>query len=288
MPDHTGKPILRTSFWLSSAWIILMVICALCADFLPLPGYDHIHWNHIEVPPGTSVKSDETPGNTVFLLGTDTMGRDLLSRLVFGARISLTIGLSVPLIGLVLGSIFGISAGFYQGKTDSVIMSVMDTILAFPGIILLLAVAYGLGPGLKNLIIALGILATPTFSRVARAATLKYANQDFVLASRMTGQSDIQIILHDILPNIIVPAALYALMGVGYVITAEGVLSFLGLGIPEPVPSWGKMIAEGKDVLALSPYISLIPSFFLFLTILSFNLLGDCLRERFETKGAQL
>ncbi len=288
MPDHNTKPALRTSFWLCATWIMLMVICALCADLFPLPRFDHIHWDHIEVAPGTSVKSDGAQDNTVFVLGTDTMGRDLLSRLVFGSRISLTIGLSVPFIGLVLGSILGISAGFYRGKTDSVIMSVMDTILAFPGVILLLAVAYGLGPGLKNLIIALGILATPSFSRVARAATLKYANQDFVLASRMTGQSDIQIILHDILPNVIVPAALYALMIVGYVITAEGVLSFLGLGIPEPVPSWGKMIAEGKDVLALSPFISLIPSFFMFLTILSFNLLGDCLRERFDKKGGQL
>jgi peptide/nickel transport system permease protein len=295
MSDQTRKKALRISFVLSGIWIGLVIVCALCADILPLPGFDRIDWDHMAAPPGTCVQNSvqeynqgRAPRTIFYLMGTDTLGRDILTRLIFGARISLAIGLSVPLTGLLVGTGFGMVAGFYKGKADNIIMAVMDTVLAFPGIILLLAITYTIGPGLKNLIFAMGILVTPSFSRIARANTIKFVEQDFVPASKMMGHSDLYIMVHELLPNVIVPVALYALMIVGYIITAEGVLSFLGFGIPEPFPSWGKMIAEGKDLLDQAPFISLIPSFIMFLTILSFNLLGDCLREHIETKEAQL
>ncbi len=295
MSDRNQKVSHRLSFWLSSIWIILTIVCALCAGLLPLPEFDHMDWNNMASPPGTRAEisspnthDDGIPEDIIYLLGTDTMGRDILTRLIFGARISLIIGLSVPAIGLILGTTLGMLAGYYRGKVESIIMAVMDTILAFPGIVLMLAITFSLGPGVKNLVIALGILVTPTFSRVARANTLKFAQHEFILASRMIGHTNFHIMLHELLPNIIIPICVYALMLVGYIITAEGMLSFLGLGVPAPIPSWGGMIAQGKEVLDQAPFITLIPSFIMFLTILSFNLLGDSLRCLIETKEIQL
>ncbi len=295
MADSYKKNRPGFTLWVSFVWIILILTIGLCADFLPLPEYDHMDWDNPAVPPGFSVEILETNhkggqvyDKIVYLLGTDTMGRDILSRLIFGTRISLAIGLIVPVIGLIFGGTLGVLAGFYRGKLETAIMATMDIILAFPGIVLMLAITFYLGPGIKNLIIALGILVIPAFSRVARANTLKFAQSEFVLAARMTGQKDGAIMISEILPNILIPLVAYALMLVGYMIMAEGVLSFLGLGVQAPVPSWGGMIADGREVLEQAPFITLIPSFTMFLTVLSFNLVGDFLRNQVDIKEGQL
>ena len=295
MAESFNKNTPGISFWFSITWIILTIAIAFCADFLPLPEYDHMDWDNPAASPGTRVEKSVTNNNgeqinekSIYFLGTDTMGRDIFTRLIFGTRISLIIGLVVPVIGLIIGGTFGILAGFYRGKLETAIMAIMDIILAFPGIVLMLAITFFLGPGIENLVIALGILVIPAFSRVARANTLKFAQSEFVQAARMMGQKDVVIMCFEILPNILIPMIAYALMLVGYMIMAEGVLSFLGLGVPAPVPSWGGMIADGKEVLGEAPFITLLPSFIMFLTVLSFNLISDYLRNLVDTKEGQL
>ena len=220
--------------------------------------------------------------------GTTSLGRDILTRLIYGARVSLAVGLLTPLIGLFIGGALGLLAGFYKGRLEGFIMSVMDVILAFPGLVLLLLVVFHLGPSLPNLIVALGFLTIPAFTRVARANTLKFAERDFVTAARALGKRDVHILIGEILPNIIMPLLAYGLLVVFYMIVAEGALSFLGLGVPAPTPSWGSMIAEGKEVLDEAARVSLIPALIMFLTILSFNIIGDAVRGLVDAREGQL
>ena len=286
---------LGASFWLALMWLAVVFILASTAGLWALPANDHMDWDHPAASPGTTGRVPvETDDNTVqsiafvHILGTDTMGRDILTRLIFGARISLAVGLLTPLIGLIVGGLLGMLAGFYQGPLDAVVVTLVDAILAFPGLVLLLAITFYLGPGLINIILALGILTIPVFIRVARANTLKFAQQGFVQSARMLGQGDMSILLREILPNIILPLVVYGLLVVAYMIVAEGALSFIGLGVPAPMPSWGGMIAEGKEVLDLAPHVSLLPSLVMFLTVLSFNLIGDRLRTVIDYREGQL
>lgn len=283
------------SFWLALMWLFIVAVLAVTANFWPLPEYDHMDWLHPAAVPGTEGQPPirDSHGKTseadfVYLLGTDTMGRDIVTRLIFGARVSLSVGLTAPCIGMAVGGILGLLAGFYRGRIEFFTMMAMDAILAFPGIILLLVITFYLGPSLRNIICALGLLTIPHFSRVARANTLKVAAQEFVTSARMVGQSDTSIMLREILPNIIMPLVVYALLVVAYMIVAEGILSFLGLGVPAPAPSWGGMIAEGKEVLEEAPHISLIPALVLFLTVLAFNVIGDSLKRVLVSKEGQL
>ncbi len=285
----------QLSFYFSACWIIIVIFCGLFANFLPLPDYASMDWENQRVRPGTRIikfipqdNGEQIQEETIHLLGSDTLGRDIFSRLVFGTRISLTIGFLVPIVGLLLGGFLGVIAGFYQGKLETVIMASMDIILAFPGIVLMLAITFYLGPGLNNLVIALGLLVMPAFCRVARANTLKFSQCEFIEAAKMLGHNNAKIIGFEILPNILTPMIAYALIIVAYMIIAEGVLSFLGLSVPPPTPSWGGMIAEGKAVLEEAPFIALFPSLIMFLTVLSFNLMGDHLRNLINTKESQL
>ncbi len=295
MTNQSYRILKSISFWFSITWILLSIFLAFCADLLPLQEYDKMDWDNPAARPGTQVEISYSNENgsliqekKAYFLGTDTLGRDIFTRLIYGTRISLIIGLAVPAFGFLVGGVFGALAGFYRGKIETIIMAIMDVILAFPGIVLMLAITFYLGPGIKNLVIALSVLVIPAFSRVARANTLKYAQCEFVQAARMLGHKDLHIIIYEIVPNIIIPMAAYALMLVSYMIIAEGVLSFLGLSVPGPIPSWGGMIAEGKEMLDEAPFITLFPSVIMFLTVLSFNLLGDHLRSLVDIKEGQL
>ena len=277
---------LGLGFWLAVLWISFVLVVALCADFFALPDYGHIDWNNPAAPPGTvgAVKVIDPYGVTrtvahTYWLGTDTLGRDIVTRLIYGARVSLLVGLLAPSIALVVGGTLGLMAGYYRGRIESVVVASMDVILAFPGLVLLLAMTFYFGPGLGKLIPALAILIVPAFCRVSRANALTWAQREFILAARAIGASDTRILRCHLLPNVFGPVVAYGLMIVAVMIIAEGALSFLGLSVPAPSPSWGGMVAEGKEVLDEAPHICLIPALIMFLTVLSFNVLGDRLRE---------
>lgn len=252
-------------------------------------------WDNLVSPPGTygtapvlNENGEYVSSSFVHVFGTDALGRDIFTRLIFGARVSLAVGLLTPLLGVFIGGVLGMLAGFYRGWLEGFIMSIMDAILAFPGLVLLLLVVFHLGASLNNLILALGFLTIPAFTRVARANTLTFARREFVVAARAMGQKDVHILVQEILPNIVMPMLVYALLVVSYMIVAEGALSFLGLGVPSPTPSWGGMIADGKEVLDEAVHVSLIPAFIMFITVLSFNIIGDAIRGLIDAREGQL
>jgi peptide/nickel transport system permease protein len=213
-------------------------------------------------------------------LGTDQVGNDLWSRLLYGGRNSLEIAFAVNVIGLVLGGLLGAFAAFWGSFTDTVIMRVLDVLIAFPSLVLALAIAQSLGPSKLHTIYALSFFSVPAFARLARAQTLRLRERPFMLAARLAGTRAPRILLRHITPNILPALITFGLLGIGVTIILEGALSFLGLGIPPPQPSWGNMIFEGQAVLSAEPKLVLLPSAFLFVTVLAFNLLGDALRAR--------
>jgi peptide/nickel transport system permease protein len=273
------------TFWMPLTWLLLVSLCAVTAGWLPMAAPDAMDWDHQSVSPGTVVGLPQGTGGTaseargrVYWFGTDTMGRDMLSRIITGARVSLAVGLTAPLIGLTLGGLLGMVAGYFRGWAETIIVGMMDVILAFPGLVLLLAVGFYFGTDLWTLIPSLGFLAIPGFCRVSRAATLKLADREFVIAAKMIGDNNSAILAREILPIVAIPLCVYGLIIMALMIVVEGVLSFLGLSVPPPTPSWGGMIAEGREVLSEAPHVCLIPAAVLFLTVLSLNILGDTLR----------
>ena len=213
-------------------------------------------------------------------LGTDQVGNDLWSRLLYGGRNSLEIAFAVNLIGLVVGGLLGALAAYWGSFTDTVIMRILDVLIAFPSLVLALAVAQSLGASKLHTIYALCFFSVPAFARLARAQTLRLRERPFMLAAGLAGTRAPRILLRHVAPNILPALVTFALLGVGVTIILEGALSFLGLGIPPPQPSWGNMIFEGQAVLSAEPKLVLLPSAFLFVTVLAFNLLGDALRAR--------
>jgi len=221
-------------------------------------------------------------------LGTDGLGRDELARLIFGARFSLIVGLCAPVIGLTIGGALGLLAGYFRGRFEALVVGSMDVLLAFPPLILALAVTAYLGQSILYLTLIIGVLGIPAFMRVARASTLTLARREFVIAAEALGATHLRILLRELLPNVMLPLIAFFLLGVAVTIVAEGVLSFLGLGVPPPIASWGSMIGEGRESLDVAPRIAFMPAIAMFLTVLSFNLIGDTLRALTDPRQGAL
>ncbi|MBM3569361.1 MAG: ABC transporter permease [Alphaproteobacteria bacterium] len=225
------------------------------------------------------------PPSWAHLFGIDQIGRDLFSRVILGTRISLRIGLLAVGISLAFGVTLGVLAGYFGGWVDAAIMRVMDVVMALPYVLLAVLIATALGPSLENGIIAIGIVRIPRFARVARAATLATVELPYVEAARCIGASHPRIIAKEILPNILGPLIVYGTLSLGDAILAAAVLSFLGLGAQPPTPEWGALLYEAQKYLTTAAYLSLFPGLFVFVTVLSFNLLGDGLRDMLDPKS---
>jgi peptide/nickel transport system permease protein len=274
----------RASLSLAKAkWPVLAIATLLFVGFVALfsqqlAPYDPNRQNLILrlTPP---FQADEA-GVTQFFLGTDGLGRDILSRLIYGARVSISVGLLAVTVGGIIGTVLGLIAGYFGGWIDDVIMRVADIQLAFPFILLAIMVLVVLGAGVLNLILVLGIGQWVTYARIARGETVAQREKEYVEAARCIGVSSVQIIFKTILPNILAPLMVIASFNVASVILAEASLSFLGLGVPPTVPTWGGMLAESRDQL-LGGYwwLAVFPGLAIMFTVLSLNILGDWLRD---------
>ncbi len=218
------------------------------------------------------------------LLGTDNYGRDIFSRLVYGARISILVGLGAVLFGAVIGSLLGVIAGYFGGKFDSIIMRIMDGLSAFPFILLAITLMSVLGQGLLNVIIAIGIGNIPGFARVVRGQVLSVKQSEYIEVTRSLGAKHSRIIFHHVLPNSIAPLIVYATMSIAGAIISEASLSFLGLGVQPPTASWGSMLQDGKNFLVLNPHMATIPGLAILITVVGINLFGDGLRDALDPK----
>ena len=264
-------------FWIASLWLAVIIALAILAPVLPLQN-----------PVDMDMLERRAAFSSDHWLGTDGLGRDELARLIFGARVSLTVGLIAPMIGLGIGGALGLLAGYFRGRFETLVVGSMDVLLAFPPLIFALAVTAYLGQSIANLTVILGVLGIPAFMRVARAATLSLARREFVIAAEALGASHARILLRELLPNVILPLLAFFLLGVAVTIVVEGSLSFLGLGVPPPISSWGSMIGEGRESLDVAPQLAFIPAIAMFLTVLSFNLIGDTIRALTDPRQGAL
>ncbi len=266
---------------------LIIFTFALVALLAPvISPYDPLHQDRQALRQPPIWAQQERQGEGVHLLGTDFLGRDVLSRVIWGSRVSLAVGLGAELLALVMGILVGALAGYARPWVDNLWMRITDVFFAFPGILLAIAIlAVFERPGVGGLIFALGLTAWPPIARVVRAQMLALREQEFVLAARAMGASPIWIVVRHLLPGCVAPVTVLATVGVAGAILGEAGLSFLGLGIAPPWPSWGGMLAEGRSYLTIYPWISVFPGLALALTVLGFNLLGDGLRDLLDPRG---
>ena len=262
------------TYWLALAWLILIVAAAIAAPILPLA-------EHKDVSATLAEPAFATPDLTsAHPLGTNAFGLDLLARSIYGARSSLVIALSASVVGTIVGSVIGLVAGYFQKGLDRTVGIFTNALLAVPPLILLIALATVLDPNLRNISLSLALLTIPGMVRMSRATTMSFANREFVVAARTMGATSTRIMTRELLPNVLLPVLSLALVMISVLIVAESSLSFLGLGIQPPDPTWGNMIAEGEgQVFEQYPHIVLVPGVFLFLTVVSLNLVGERARQ---------
>jgi peptide/nickel transport system permease protein len=265
---RVGRRMLKDRVGIAGAAIVLIVTAA--AILAP--------WLAPADP--TAMQPDQlTPPNSVNWLGTDEVGRDVLSRLMHGGRVSLVVSVSSMTASALAGIAVGLAAGFYGGRLDGALVGLMDVIFAFPGILLALAIMAVLGTALHNLVLALAIVSLPSFARIARASTMSVKGLDYVEAARGLGARDRRILMRHVLPNIGAPVIVQYTIGLAFAILTEAGLSFIGLGVQPPAPSWGAMLSRGKDFLEISPWPAVFPGLAIMVTVLGFNFLGDSLRD---------
>jgi ABC-type dipeptide/oligopeptide/nickel transport system permease subunit len=229
------------------------------------------------------VNSRQAP-SAAHLLGTDDLGRDVLARVIYGSRVSLIAGLASVAIAVVAGSLLGLAAGFAGGTIDSLVMRVVDAVLSFPALVLALALGAVMGAGLIGVVIALGVVYTPTFARLMRGQVLTIREREFVHAARVLGAPGWRIVAQHVLPNVATPIVVQASLSIAFAILAEASLSFLGLGVPPPEPSWGGMINQGRGYLQQAPWIVFGPGAALFVTVLGLNFVGDAIRDALDPR----
>jgi peptide/nickel transport system permease protein/oligopeptide transport system permease protein len=256
-------------------WVTFIALMTLSAD-LWVPQY-------FAEPTSTEFGSLEYP-STEHPFGTDRIGRDVFSRVVYGARPSLSVGVLAVSISLVLGLIFGAFSGYYGGLIDAFIMRTADVFFAFPYMLFTIALLAVLGPGLQNVFIAIGILGWPSIARVFRSSILSVKENEYVDAARAMGASDFRIMSRHILPNAIAPIIVYGTMSIGGAIITEAALSYLGMGVQAPTPSWGSMLSEAKALMIPAPWLTIWPGFAILTTVLSFVLMGDGMRDALDVK----
>ena len=266
-------------FWISVSWLTLVAFAALFGWLLPLPDPTRISPAEKYLP----VFSDG------HLLGTDQLGRDMLARLVDGAKISVALSLTTVVVGITIGGLIGTTVGYFGGRAEALTMALVNIALSFPALVLLLGVIAMVGSDFWVLVTVFSVLAVPGYTRFARASTLSIKQNDWVTVSAMVGSTTPRIVFRVLMPNVLLTLVTFGLLAIGGVIVAEGVIAFLGFGVPPPQATWGGMIADGNRAFADDVlHVALVPATTMFLTILSLNLVGDGLRRRFQVRDAQI
>ncbi len=254
-------------------FILLLVICAVFAAWIA--PYD---------PDAVNTKLRGAPPSAEHWLGNDDIGRDILSRIIYGTRIALIVGIGATSIAVTIGVFVGATAGYFGGKVDFLLSRLIDTLMAFPLLALLLTLSTVFGPSLRNVVIVIGCTVWASYARVVRAEVLSLRERDYILAARAIGTPDRQIIARHLIPNALGPVIILASLAVGGIIILESALSFLGLGVQRPTASWGTMLSDGRDYLRNYPHIAVAPGIAIALTVLAFNLVGDGLRDALDPR----
>ncbi|MGE3267989.1 MAG: ABC transporter permease [Chloroflexota bacterium] len=277
--DQTGLGAFVRRLWqvrLAAVGLGIVLVLAACGVLAPI--ISPYEPNKQQLLKALQAPSAEHP------LGTDENGRDVLSRILYGARISLSAGLFSVAIALALGVTSGLTSGYFGGRVDNLIMRAMDALLAFPTLVLALAITAALGPGLRNAMIAIGIVYTPIFARLTRGQVLSVREREFVEAARTLGAGHLRIMARHILPNVTAPLIVQVSLSIALAILAEATLSFLGLGVQPPEPSWGSMVSRGKDYLDLAPWLAFAPGAAILLAVIGFNFVGDAIRDALDPR----
>ena len=275
-PQKIKRSHTKTKLWVFLSLVIILLLVALFSE--QLAPYDPYEQN---------LKEAMQPPSAQHLMGTDRHGRDMFSRVLVGAKTSIYSTLSLVMVISVFGTLVGTLCGFYGGKVDTIVMRISDVCLAFPGLVFAMAVAALLGGGIGNAVIALAVISWPKYSRVARSQTLALKNSPFIHAARLSGCTSGQLIRRHILPNILGPILVTAMLDIGTMLMELAGLSFLGLGAKPPTAEWGNMMSSGRSMLQMYPWIVLSPGVGIFISVVLFNLLGDTVRDYLDPKNSR-